>query len=178
MRLWPRRAPRPVATTSAPEARLAAAEAALAALRGDYDALRRRSRADRAEGRDEGLRDAVAAIVAPLDDLARAIASASAAGDPARQAGSAGVAAGLAAVAARFDHALAALGVEILHPRPGDPFDPTFHEAVAAEDAAGSSAAAPSGAPADRSPRVVRLLSRGYLAGGRLLRPAAVTVTR
>lgn len=173
MRLWPRRASRPLAPSLAADARLVAAEAALASLRGDYDALRRRSRADRAEGRDEGLRDAVTGLVAPLDDLARAIDAA--AGDSACPAG---VAAGLAAVAARFDHALAALGVEIVQPRPGDPFDPTFHEAVAAEDAAGSSAAAPSGAPADRSPRVVRLLSRGYLAGGRLLRPAAVTVTR
>lgn len=55
-------------------------------------------------------------------------------------------------------------GLEGVDPKPGDPFDPTLHEAVAHEPGEGS------------DPEVADLLRAGYRWKGALLRPAMVKV--
>jgi molecular chaperone GrpE len=54
-------------------------------------------------------------------------------------------------------------GLEAIDPGPGDPFDPTVHEAVAHE-------------PGEGGPEVAGLLRAGYRWKGALLRPAMVNV--
>jgi molecular chaperone GrpE len=54
-------------------------------------------------------------------------------------------------------------GLDGISPKPGDPFDPTEHEAVVHE-------------PGDEEPHVVDVLRAGYRWKGRLLRPAMVKV--
>jgi molecular chaperone GrpE len=54
-------------------------------------------------------------------------------------------------------------GLEGITPKPGEPFDPTVHEAVVHE-------------PGEEDPHVVEVLRPGYRWKGRLLRPAMVKV--
>ena len=58
-------------------------------------------------------------------------------------------------------------GLETIAPPPGEPFDPTVHEAVAHEPAPDAGAV---------GPEVLTVLRSGYRWRGNLLRPAMVTV--
>lgn len=57
--------------------------------------------------------------------------------------------------------------VEEIAPQPGEPFDPTRHEALMQQDA-----------PQYTEPSVTQLLQKGYALHGRTLRPAGVAVSR
>ena len=57
--------------------------------------------------------------------------------------------------------------VEEIAPRPGDPFDPSKHEALMQQDA-----------PQYKEPTVVQVLQKGYALRDRTLRPAQVAVSR
>jgi len=57
--------------------------------------------------------------------------------------------------------------VEEIAPKPGDPFDPTRHEALMQQDA-----------PQYPEPSVTQLLQKGYSLHDRTLRPAGVAVSR
>ena len=57
--------------------------------------------------------------------------------------------------------------VEEIAPQPGEPFDPTRHEALMQQDA-----------PQYAEPSVTQLLQKGYALHGRTLRPAGVAVSR
>ena len=57
--------------------------------------------------------------------------------------------------------------VEEIAPQPGEPFDPTRHEALMQQDA-----------PQYAEPSVTMLMQKGYALHGRTLRPAGVAVSR
>ena len=57
--------------------------------------------------------------------------------------------------------------VEEIAPQPGEPFDPTRHEALMQQDA-----------PQYKEPSVTQVLQKGYALHGRTLRPAGVAVSR
>jgi len=97
-------------------------------------------------------------MVAVLDDLERAVASADAASSWAQ---------GVALVAQRIRDFLARQGVTPEDPL-GAPFDPSFHEALLELDA-----------PEGTAPgTVVQVVHKGYRRGARALRTARVVVAR
>ena len=57
--------------------------------------------------------------------------------------------------------------VEVIDPRPGEPFDPNKHEALMQQDV-----------PHQKPNTVAQTLTRGYAMHGRTLRPAGVAVAR
>jgi molecular chaperone GrpE len=69
----------------------------------------------------------------------------------------------IAQVAGLLMDTLVKEGLEGVDPKPGDPFDPTMHDAVAHE-------------PGDGDPEIADLLRPGYRWRGTLLRPAMVKV--
>ena len=56
-------------------------------------------------------------------------------------------------------------GVEIIDPKPGDPFNPAFHEAMAIQNV-----------PDAKSDTIVQMIQKGYQLNGRILRAARVIV--
>jgi molecular chaperone GrpE len=58
-------------------------------------------------------------------------------------------------------------GIELIDPKPGDAFDPNFHEALSMQ-------------PTDEMPPncIVTIVQKGYLLQNRLLRPARVVVSK
>ena len=57
-------------------------------------------------------------------------------------------------------------GVETINPKPGDPFDPNFHQAIMEE-------------PTDQEPgTIARLAQTGYALNGKLVRSALVVVSK
>jgi molecular chaperone GrpE len=71
----------------------------------------------------------------------------------------------VAPIAGLLTDTLAKEGLEAVSPKPGEPFDPTVHEAVVHEPAS-----------SDGPPEVAEVLRAGYLWNGALLRPAMVKV--
>ena len=149
-----------VPSASALEAELAELKDRWLRTEAEFQTFRRRAVKDREETRrnteDAMLREWITVI----DDLERALA-----------AGAEGVAeswiAGVRLVAQRMIDLMARYGVQPLDPA-GQPFDPTFHEALAAVE--GPEGAAPG--------TVVQVVQKGYAREGRALRPARVTVAR
>jgi len=127
----------------------------------ELQTFRRRAARDREETRrnaeDAMLRDWITVI----DDLDRALGSA--AGAEVAESWLAGV----KLVAQRMVDLMARYGVQPLDPS-GQPFDPTFHEALA--EVEGPEGAAPG--------TVVQVVQKGYAREGRALRPARVIVAR
>jgi molecular chaperone GrpE len=66
----------------------------------------------------------------------------------------------------QFQTNLAQAGIETIAPKPGDAFDPEWHEAIATEAAEGIDTGC-----------VVSMMSRGYVADGKLIRAARVAVS-
>lgn len=126
--------------------------------RADFDNYRKRMQRELAESRFQVIMQTVAEFLCLHDQLKLAIEHVRSAADaPAiRQ--------GLELTSAEFDRILAGLGVTHIAAA-GAPFDPAVHEAIAQE---------PSAAPAGT---VLRELKTGFTLGGRLLRPATVTVS-
>ena len=65
----------------------------------------------------------------------------------------------------QFGANLAQAGIETIAPAPGDPFNPEWHEAIATESREGIEPGC-----------IVSLMSRGYVADGKLIRAARVAV--
>src|SRR5262245_36395371 len=130
------------------------------AQRGQADLVnyRRRVEAERRADAQRARAEAVEALLPLLDDLDRALAHApeSLRENP--------WAKGIALVAGRLGGTLARLGVERVG-RVGEPFDPTVHEALAAEPRAGVEPG-----------HVAEVVRTGYRSGERLIRPAQVVV--
>jgi molecular chaperone GrpE len=166
---------RPAAASSAGAARIAELEAALALARAEVAASRERLLRQRAAMAEHKRRRALELaateelerrrlfrqLVAVLDDLGRVTAY-EATGD--RSADARAVSAGLRATYVRFLDVLRSAQVEPLEAT-GRPFDPAWHEAVAAVE----TTTRPEG-------EVVEEVQRGYRYDGELLRPARVTV--
>ncbi|MEU8588886.1 nucleotide exchange factor GrpE [Streptomyces sp. NPDC048664] len=120
-------------------------------VKAEYDNYRKRVRRDRLAVREAAAENVLRSLLPVLDAMTAA-----------RRLGE--VDPGLDAVADVLDASLASLGLRVFG-LPGDPFDPTRHEAV-------SHRVSPD---ADR-PRCAEILSPGYRVGDRLLRAARVTV--
>jgi molecular chaperone GrpE len=127
--------------------------------RADFDNYRKRMQREAVENRFQVTTQTVAEFLRLHDQLSLALEHAGSAVDAAviRQ--------GLELTRAEFDRILGALGVTRIAVA-GAPFDPAVHEAIAEEP----SAVVPAGA-------VLREWKTGFMLGGRLLRPATVTVS-
>lgn len=120
--------------------------------------FRRRASREWEEGRRAAEEGVLLEMVAVLDDLERAVASADATSSWAQ---------GVALVAQRIRDFLARQGVTTEDPL-GRPFDPSFHEALLELDA-----------PEGTAPgTVVQVVHKGYRRGARALRTARVVVAR
>ena len=125
----------------------------------DLDNFRKRSRKDADDARLKAKEEALAAILPGIDNLERAVAAGSAGSVEA-------LLEGVKLVLRQFQTALERVDVRAFD-SVGQAFDPTRHEAIAQVE----TDAQPPGT-------IVTEMQRGYLSGGRLLRPALVTVAK
>ena len=124
-------------------------------LRADIENMRRRAGRELETASLEGRRSALLPVLVVLDALERALAAGSPEGD---------LYEGVVATHRLFEAALREAGAERIDTQ-GRPFDPKFHEAVAAAPA-----------PGIEPGTVTRELQSGWSLGGELLRPAQVEV--
>lgn len=153
---------------------LAERTADLQRVKAEYDNYRKRVRRDRVAVREIAVANVLRALLPVLDAVDRARRHGSTSGT------GTGSAAGTEEIVRTLQEQLAALGLQTFG-EPGDPFDPTLHEAVARRGTTGGEGGgAESGdGGADGASRFVcaEILSPGYRVGGHLLRAATVTVT-
>ncbi len=126
-------------------------------LAADFENFRRRVARERELAMEQGAERALHTVFRVIDDLERAAEAATAENvsvDAVRE--------GVALVLQQARQALADSGIDIVDPL-GEPFDPAKHEAVMRD-------------PAGEANAVTRVLSRGYVRDGRVLRPAHVVV--
>lgn len=122
---------------------------------------RRRARREIEDARRAGEEAVLLEVIRWLDDLDRALEAARAAG------AASAIVDGIALVAQKGRDALGRHGVQVVEPL-GEPFDPTFHEAILEVDP---------GAETDPG-HVAQVVLKGYRRGDRALRPARVVVAR
>ncbi len=129
-------------------------------LQAEFENYRKRVRREGEELRLRAGEDVVESLLPVVDNMGRAL-------DAAASHEEGQLVAGLQLVAGQLNDALAAHGLAEVPTAPGDPFDPTVHEAVMTQ-------------PSDDHDEgvVLQVLERGYLLHGRLLRPAKVVVAR
>jgi molecular chaperone GrpE len=120
----------------------------------DFENYRKRTAREAAEAERRGKLALVRELVPSIDSLERALAAAEPDSEVAR---------GLALVHSELIATLGRVGVEAYDPT-GEPFDPTFSEAVSTRAGDGEAG------------NVVETLDRGYRSDGTVLRPARVIV--
>ena len=133
------------------ERALAERTADLQRLQAEFSNYRRRVERDRESVRELALANVLNNLLPVLDDIGRA-----------REHGE--LAGGFRAVGEALEAIVGKLGLE-RYGEPGDPFDPTVHEALSSTDSAEVS-----------EPTVVAILQPGYRIGVRVVRPARVAV--
>jgi molecular chaperone GrpE len=129
-------------------------------LQAEFENYRKRVRREAEELRLRASEGVVEALLPVVDNMRRAL-------EAADRHEEGQLIAGLQLVAGQLRDTLSAHGLEEVATSPGDPFDPTVHEAVMTQ-------------PSDDHDQgaVLQVLERGYLLHGRLLRPAKVVVAR
>ena len=132
---------------------------ALQRAQADFQNYRARMERERAQWRDELRAEAVLPFLDALDNLDRVLAAAKGGGTLEA------LVQGVSQVTAQVAKALSELGIRRIEAE-GKPFDPKRHEILA-------QVPVPPGTPAGQ---VVNVVAQGYTAGGRLVRPARVTV--
>lgn len=151
------------AEEEAEKARTEAADAAarLARLQADWDNYRKRTAQERVAERERATEKLVEALLPAIDDLERAVEHAQGIEDSQTQE----MAAGVASVHTKILGVLEREGVEVID-RPGEAFDPLREQAVGqVQDAEAY------------NDSVAQVLRRGYTMGGKVIRPAMVSVT-
>ncbi|UQX04530.1 nucleotide exchange factor GrpE [Streptomyces sp. RerS4] len=138
--------------STALRSRLAERTADLQRLKAEYDNYRKRVRRDRLALREIAVANVLGGLLPVLDAI-----------DQAREHGD--VDAGLRAVADVLETQLATLGLQEVGV-PGEPFDPTRHEAISYQRSRDVD-----------QPTCTTVLRPGYRVGQHLLRPAQVTVS-
>lgn len=133
----------------------------VARLQADWDNYRKRTAAERLAERALATEKLVEALLPAIDDLERAVEHAQGSDDPQVQE----LAAGVSAVHTKIVGVLEREGVEVID-RPGEAFDPLREQAVGQ---------VPDTEAFDDS--VAQVLRRGYAMGGKVIRPAMVSVT-
>lgn len=127
----------------------------LARVQADYENYKKRARREKQEAARDARIEMIGVLVDVKDNVERALDA-----DPGPD-----VEKGLELVLRKIDAELDNVGVERLAPEPGDPFDPSLHEAVMTE---------PSEEHAPET--VIERLQVGYQLEGRQIRPAMVKV--
>lgn len=133
--------------------------AALQRAQADFQNYRARMERERAQWRDELVGESVLPFLPAFDNLARVLAAAQAGGTLEA------LVQGVAQVGAQVEKVLGSLGIRRVAAE-GKALDPKLHEVIA-------QVPAPDGVPAGQ---VVHVVEQGYTVGGRLLKPARVTV--
>lgn len=127
----------------------------------DFDNYKKRNAQLRADARRDAQGEVAAAMLPVYDNLERAIeASQSGEGDALRK--------GVEMVSRQFLKVLEDLGVEEIDSRPGEPFDPTIHDAAVTVPADGD----------HKDNTVFDTLQKGYRMGEKVLRYATVRVAQ
>jgi len=132
-------------------ARLAERTADLQRLQAEYANYRKRVERDRIAVREQALANVLSELLPVLDDIGRA-----------REHGE--LTGGFKSVAESLEASAAKLGLTA-YGEPGDPFDPTLHEALMHSYSAEVT-----------EPTCVQILQPGYKVGDRIVRPARVAV--
>lgn len=147
----------------AAKAEAAASADRLSRLQADWENYRRRTERDRVTERERACEGLVKDLLPAIDDLERAIqhAQASAEGNEAAQQ----LADGVSAVHEKVVSVLERQGVEVIDPA-GQPFNPMDHQAVGRVENAD-----------EYDETVADVYQKGYRMGGKVVRPAMVTVT-
>jgi molecular chaperone GrpE len=125
----------------------------------ELDNVRKRMQRDIDSAARSGLEKLVLELLPVKDSLALAV-------ENAAKADAASLAAGQEATLKLLDRAFEKVDILELDPE-GEPFDPTRHEAVMAQES-----------PSAEPNSVLKVLQRGYELNGRLLRPARVIVSK
>ena len=128
-------------------------------LQAEFDNYRKRVRRDSEDLRMRATQGLVEEILPVLDNMYLAC-------DAAKEHEEGKLVQGVGMVTDQLCGLLKAHGVEELAAAPGDPFDPTVHEAMSAIPSADVDEGA-----------IVQVMSRGYMLGERVLRPARVVVS-
>lgn len=147
----------------AAKAEAAASADRLSRLQADWENYRRRTERDRVTERERACEGLVKDLLPAIDDLERAIAHAQASAegnDVAQQ-----LADGVSAVHEKVVSVLERQGVEVIDPD-GQPFNPMDHQAVGRVENAD-----------EYDETVADVYQKGYRMGGKVVRPAMVTVT-
>lgn len=131
--------------------------------RADFDNYRKRVARETAEAAARGKAALAGELVPVLDNLERALAAAEGGGDEAGS--SEALAKGVTLVLDELRAILERAGVEAYDPA-GEPFDPSWHEALQTRSAEGAKAGT-----------VIETLDKGYRLDGQVLRPARVVVS-
>lgn len=147
----------------AAKAEAAASADRLSRLQADWENYRRRTERDRVTERERACEGLVKDLLPAIDDLERAIqhAQASAEGNEVAQQ----LVDGVSAVHEKVVSVLEKQGVEVIDPA-GQPFDPMDHQAVGRVENAD-----------EYDETVADVYQKGYRMGGKVVRPAMVTVT-
>ena len=148
---------------AAAHAEATAAQDKYARLQADWDNYRRRTARERLQERERAAEKLVTNLLPVIDDMERAVGHASSTGEGNEALIS--FAEGVEAIRAKMVGILERDGVEVIDPA-GEPFDPIEHQAVGrAED------------PDAYDETVAQVYQKGYRMGGKVIRPAMVTVT-
>lgn len=127
----------------------------------DYQNLSRRSRDNESDALRQGVREVAGAMVTVLDHFEMALNQDLSKASPEQ------VKAGVAVIRDEIVKTLSRFGLVVIHPKPGEEFDPMRHEAV-------MQATGPDGM---KSGHVVQVFQAGYALAERTLRPAKVSVS-
>jgi len=125
----------------------------------DVERLLERRKKDKSDEYNRGRAAAIEAMADVIDNFHLALSHDD--GDPAK------LLEGVRMCLGQFDSNLSQAGVETIAPEPGDVFNPELHEAIANEDADGIEPG-----------HIISIMSRGYMAGGKLIRAARVCVAK
>ena len=135
----------------------------LARLQADLDNYRRRMERERVTERERACEGLIKDLLPAIDDLERAVEHASTAAEGNEVAQQ--LVDGVSAVHAKVVSVLGKQGVEVIDPA-GQPFDPQDHQAVGRVEK-----------PDVFDSTVADVYQKGYRLGGKVVRPAMVTVT-
>ena len=135
----------------------------LARVTADYQNSRRRLEAEMEQRMVYANANLIKSLLPVIDNFERALAV-----DPARSE-SVSIIKGLQVVHDQWMTVLQSQAVQEIAPRPGDPFDPSHHQALMQQADEKYN---------DQGPTVVALLQKGYMLNDRVLRPAQVAVSK
>ena len=125
----------------------------------DVERLLDRRKKDKTDEYARGRGDTIMAMADVIDNFFLALSHDD--GDPGK------LLEGVRMCLSQFETNLAHSGVETIAPKPGNPFNPELHEAIANEEADGIEPG-----------HIVSIMSRGYIADGKLIRAARVCVAK